>query len=174
MTKARTLIARALLPLVMASCVTTTENVRPQLPEPGPGTSASFRFDSLDDRPVASETLVGRPQVLVFFSVTSVRAQAEANFMLAMAAHDGPNVDYTLVSIDPAESRELVEIFRSKLHIPFRVAMADEATRAGSGYFGELTHEPVVIVLDRSLRPVFRSEGRIVPSDEIRKHLRGL
>jgi len=134
----------------------------------------TFSFDSLDDRPVSSEVSRGKPAVLAFVTTGSLPAQAQADFMVTMSANDGDRVFYAVVSLDPRENRELVEIYRKSLGIKFPVAMADEATRAGTGPFGDVTTVPVTILLDRLGRVVWRVEGRVAKSDELRGAMRGL
>jgi hypothetical protein len=133
-----------------------------------------FAYDSLDDRPVTSDATRGKATVLAFFTTGSIPAQAQINFLLAMAAHDAAEVNYAAVSLDPGENRVFVELYRNSLHIPFPVAMADTATRAGEGAFGDVSAVPVTVVLDRAGRVVWRSAGRVAKSDELRGAMRGL
>lgn len=146
---------------------------------PGISTAASspalsFEFDSLDDRPASAEATRGKPTVLAFVTTGSLPSQAEVDFLVAMAAHDGDRTNYLVVALDPGENRELVELYRKALKIPFPVAMADDASRTGAGPFGDVTAVPVTVVLDRAGRMVARFEGRIVKSEELRTALRGL
>jgi thiol-disulfide isomerase/thioredoxin len=134
----------------------------------------AFAFDSLDDRPVSSEVSRGKPTVLAFVTTGSLPAQAQVDFLVTMAANDGDRVFYAVVSLDPSENRELVEIYRKSLGVKFPMAMADEATRAGAGPFGDVTTVPVTIVLDRLGRVVWRVDGRVAKSDELRTAMRGL
>ncbi len=140
-------------------------------PASGP---VSFAFDSLDDRAVSSEVSRGKPAVLAFVTTGSLPAQAQVDFLVTMAKNDGDRVFYAVVSLDPRENRELVEIYRKSLGIQFPVAMADEATRAGTGAFGDVAAVPVTIVLDRLGRVVWRVDGRVAKSDELRGAMRGL
>jgi hypothetical protein len=133
-----------------------------------------FSYDSLDERPVSSQAARGRPAVLVFVQVGSIASQAQVNFLVAMARNDGDRVAYFAVALEPREHRELVELYARTLHIPFPVALADAATLRGTGVFGPLETMPAVIVLDRSGRVSWRSDGGVVPSTELRARLRGL
>lgn len=153
----------------------------PKAPATPPGVSVqassapvSFAFDSLDDRPVSSEVSRGKPAVLAFVTTGSLPAQAQVDFLVTMSGNDGDKVFYAVVSLDPRENRELVEIYRKSLGIKFPVAMADEATRAGAGPFGDVTTVPVTILLDRVGRVVWRVDGRVAKSDELRGAMRGL
>ncbi|HEX8790838.1 MAG TPA: hypothetical protein VF765_07785, partial [Polyangiaceae bacterium] len=133
-----------------------------------------FAFDWLDDRAVSSEVSHGKPAVLSFVTTGSLPSQAQVDFLVTMSKNDGDHVFYAVVSLDPRENRELVEIYRKSLGIPFPVAMADEATRGGTGPFGDVTAVPVTILLDRLGRVVWRVDGRVAKSDELRGAMRGL
>jgi hypothetical protein len=135
---------------------------------------AEFAFDSLDERPVSAEATRGKPTVLVFITTSSLPAQAEVDFLLAMAKHDGDRVNYAVVALEPPDGRELVELYKKALAIPFPVAIADPRTVAGSGTFGDLRELPVTLMLDRAGRVVWRVAGRVAKSGELRAALRGL
>lgn len=146
-----------------------------------PGVSAGdtrapveFAFDSLDDRPVSSEATRGKPTVLAFVNTGSLPAQAQVDFLLVMAKHDGDTVNYAVVALEARENRELVELYRKSLGIPFPVALADDATASGGGPFGDVTAVPVTVILDRAGRIVWRVAGRVVKADEMRVSLRGI
>ena len=164
--------------LALAACGGSGDSKRQETPAgvsvPPSSPPVTFSFDSLDDRPVSSEVSRGKPAVLAFVTTGSLPAQAQADFMVTMSANDGDRVFYAVVSLDPRENRELVEIYRKSLGIKFPVAMADDATRAGTGPFGDVTMVPVTILLDRLGRVVWRVEGRVAKSDELRGAMRGL
>jgi hypothetical protein len=134
----------------------------------------SFDFDSLDDRPASAEAMRGKPTVVTFVTTGSLPSQAQVDFLVAMAEHDGDRTNYLVVALDPRENRELVEIYRKALHVPFPVAMADDTSRSGAGPFGDVTAVPCTVVLDRAGRVAARVDGRIAKSPEIRAALRGL
>jgi hypothetical protein len=151
------------------------------VPEEKPGASTGevhapidFDFDSLDDRAVSSEATRGKPTVLAFVTTGSLPAQAQVDFLLAVAQHDADTVHYAVVALEARENRELVELYRRALSIPFPVALADPTTASGGGPFGDVTGVPVTVVLDRAGRIALRVAGRVVHSDELRGALRGL
>jgi hypothetical protein len=163
----------ALAPL-LASCAssTTSAPVGASTVELRP--AIDFAFDSLDDRPVSSEAARGKPTVLVFITTGSLPAQAQVDFLVAMAQHDGDSVNYAAVALAPADDRELVELYRRSLHVPFPVAMANAETIQGQGAFGDMSALPVTVILDRASRIVWRSAGRVVKSAELRGAMHGL
>ncbi len=166
-----------LLALLLAAC--GGKPAAPANAPPGASTVAlhppvDFDFDSLDDRAVSSQTSRGKPTVLAFVNTGSLPAQAQVDFLVAMAKHDADKVNYAVVAIEPREGRELVELYKKALGIPFPVAMADGQTLQGQGPFGDVSAVPVTVILDRAGRPVWRVDGRVAKSDELRKALSGL
>jgi hypothetical protein len=133
-----------------------------------------FAFDSLDERPVTAEATRGKPTVLAFVTTSSLSSQAQVDFLVVMAKHDADRVNYAIVALEERDNRELVELYRKALSIPFPVAMADPKTLAGSGAFGNVSVVPVTVMLDRIGRTVWRVEGRVAKSQELRDAMRGL
>jgi hypothetical protein len=133
-----------------------------------------FEFDSLDERPVSSRATRGKPTVLAFVTTGSLSAQAQVDFLVAMAKNDGEKVNYAVVALEANDSRELVEMYKKALNIPFPVALADPQTLSGAGPFGDVSAVPVTVMLDRAGRPVWRVDGRVAKSEELRKAMRGL
>lgn len=171
----------------LGACGGERAEARPAPAPPGVSAVAlssaiEFEFESLDERRVASATTRGAPTVISFVTTSSLPAQAQVNFLVAMAKHDldpggSPQKDrvhYAVVAVEPAQSRELVEMYKKALAIPFPVAMADGATLAGLGAFGDVSAVPVTLVLDREGRIVWRIDGRVAKSAEMRAALEGL
>jgi hypothetical protein len=140
---------------------------------PAPGAPIAFAFDSLDARPVSTAGVLGRPAVVAFATTYDLGSQAQVNYLVAMAAHDADAVAYLLVALEKPDDRELVEVYGRKLGVKFPVGLADAATIAGGGPFGDVHRIPTLVVLDRAGRAVWRKVG-IAKSDEIRAVLRGL
>jgi hypothetical protein len=136
--------------------------------------AVDFDFDAVDDPPVTAEGTRGVPTVLSFITTSSLSSQAQADFLIAMAKHDGDRVHYVLVVLEPEENRELVALYKKALSIPFPVALADAQTLAGGSPFGDVSTVPVTVLLDRSGHVVWRIEGRVARSDEMRAAMRGL
>lgn len=138
------------------------------------GVPVEFEFDSLDDRPVSAQATRGKPTVLAFVTTSSLPSQAQVDFLIAMARHDGDRTNYAVVAVEPGQSRELVDLYRKALSLPFPMAMADPRTLEGRGCFGDVSAVPTVVMLDRAGRLVWRSDGRVAKSAELRARLRGL
>lgn len=133
-----------------------------------------FEFDSLDDCPVSAQSMRGKPAVIALVTTGSLPAQAQVDFLVAMAKRDADSVNYAVVALEPRENRELVEMYRKSLSVTFPIAMADPKALAGASLFGDASTVPVTVVLDRDGRVAWRAEGRVVKSDELRRALRGL
>ncbi len=116
----------------------------------------------------------GKTTVLAFVTTDSLTAQAQVDFLVAMATRDASEVNYAAVALEAPESRELVELYCKALHVPFPVAMADAATMQGRGPFGDVSAVPVTVVLDRTGRIAWRSAGRVAKSVELRSAMHGL
>ena len=127
-----------------------------------------FDFDSIDDRPVSARATRGKPTVITFVTTSSLPSQAQVDFLVAMAKNDGDRVNYAVIAVEPADARELVELYQRALGAPFPMAMADSATLAGGGAFGDVSGVPVTVVLDRAGRIAWRADGRVARSDELR------
>ncbi len=138
------------------------------------GEPLTFAFRSLDEKPADAESYRGRPLVLSFFSTGDLSSQAQTNFLVVMAGHDAGKVGYLLVALEPASQRELIEIYRQTLRVPFAVAIADDRTLAGESKFGPIPHLPTVIVLDGAGKLVKRFDGHVATSQELRSVLREL
>jgi hypothetical protein len=132
-----------------------------------------FSFDSLDARRVNDEALRGKPTVLAFVATWDLASQAQIDFMVPMHKHDGTVVNYIMIALQEPKDREIVEAFRSGLHVEFPVALADKGTIAGGGPFGDVHNVPTVVILDRAGRMVWRRVG-LARSDEIRAGFKGL
>jgi hypothetical protein len=167
----------AVAALALASCVAAS----PAPAAPSWGVSAvaaappvDFAFDSLDARPVSADQTRGEPTIITFVTTSSIPAQAEVDFLVAMAKHDADRLHYAVVALESGENRELVELYAHALSVSFPVAMADRGTIEGTGPFGSMTELPVTVVLDRAGRIVWRAAGRVAKSAEIRAVLRAL
>jgi hypothetical protein len=137
-------------------------------PAPPNSTPVTFAFDSLDERSVTSAAMRGKPTVITFVTTDSLAAQAQVDFLVVMAKKDAGAVNYVIVAIGSQDTRELVELYRQALHVSFFVAMADGATLAGGGAFGDVRGVPVTVILNREGRPIWRADGRVAQSAELR------
>ena len=122
-----------------------------------------------DERPVTADSTRGKPTLIAFITTGSLPAQAQVDFLVAMAKHDTGRVNYAVVALESRQNRELVEIYRKSLLIPFPVAMADAKTLSGQSAFGDLSVVPVTVLLDRAGRIAWRVDGRVAKSDELRR-----
>ncbi len=138
------------------------------------GPVIDFSFDSLDDRPVNAQSAYGKPTIVAFVTTSSLPSQAQVDFLVAMAKNDASRVNFAVVALEPREGRELVEVYKKSLSIPFPVALADVQTLASLGPFGDVSSVPVTVLLDRDGRVVWRVDGRVATSHEIRAALHGL
>jgi len=173
---ARLVVALTATAFVLAGCG-GSPRAAPGLSAPGAPASSpgvDFAFDSLDERPVSAAATRGAPALIAFVTTSSIPSQAQVDFLLAMAKHDADRVHYAVVALEPKENRELVEMYAKALSIPFPVAIADMATIAGQGPFGDVQRVPATVLLDRRGHIVWRAAGRVAKANEIREAMRGL
>lgn len=132
------------------------------------GDVLAFSFDSLDDRPVNSNALRGKPAVLAFVASDDLVSQAQVGFLASMAKNDGDRVAYVLVAVEAPDRRELVlgfrSFFESKFGVSFRTGMADKDLLAGLGPFGDV-RRLTVIVLDAGGKVVWQKTGLAKPQE---------
>jgi hypothetical protein len=153
---------------LLLSCGGKKEPTTPiGLSDPTPEAKAQFAFDSLDARPVSSESIRGKIAVLVFVTTYDWASQAEVDFVVPIARHEDPKVTFALVALQGRSDRELVEHYSETLGVTFPTALADVPSASAAG-FGEVRSVPTVIVVDASGKMIFRKEG-IVKGDEIRR-----
>jgi hypothetical protein len=171
--------SRAAVFALLVGCASGGATAVPLGVPPGVSTHAlrtpvDFSFDAVGDVPLTAEGTRGSPTVISFITTSSLSSQAQADFLVAMAKHDGDRVHYAVVVLETSENRELVALYKKALSIPFPVAVADAQTLAGASAFGDVTAVPVTVLLDRQGRIVWRMDGRVVRSEEMRSAMRGL
>ncbi len=140
-------------------------------PEPVTGSAIDFAYDSLDARRVASSAMQGKVTVIAFVTTYDLGSQAQVNFLVAMAKHDGDKVNYALVALEQQTERELVEVYKTNLNVTFPVALADKETIGGGGPFGDVHLIPALVVLDVKGHLVWKKTGLAKP-EEIRAAMR--
>ncbi len=107
-----------------------------------------FAFDSLDERRVSREALLGKPAVLVFLTTWDIVSQAAVGKLVKMAERDGESVRYVLVALHEPHERELVEAYVRSTKFKGPAALSDSETRAGRGPLGDVHVVPTVLVVD--------------------------
>lgn len=140
---------------------------------PLPDKPVTYAFDSLDDRPVSSAALRGKPTVIAFVTTGDILGQAQVDYLVAMSKNDGKKVNYAVVALHPRKEIVLVEAYISTLKVEFPVALGDASAMSAGGPFGEISAVPTVVVLDKDSRIVWKHTG-LAKSEELRGHMRGL
>ncbi len=127
----------------------------------GFGRALHFAYETLDGKPLTSESLLGRITVLAFLTSYDFPSQAEARFLSSIARRHTPRLNAAALILEAPENLPLAQAFTSALHLPYPVAMADPATIAGEGAFSRLHHVPSIVILDREGREIYRHVGLI-------------
>ncbi len=141
---------------------------------PANGAPLGFRFLALGGRPdVSDASLRGRAALVAFLATYDLASQAQARFLSALAARR-KDLAYVAVVLEPPANVPLVIGFRDALALDFPVALADAATIAGRGPFGEVNAVPTVVLLDADVRVVWRHVGLTREEDLERAIVRAL
>lgn len=123
------------------------------------GDPVRFTYETLDGKPLTSESLRGRITVIAFLTTYDFPSQAEARFLSSTTRRHTPRVNALALILEAPENRPLVEAFTDALKLPYPVALADEATIAGEGAFAGLHAVPSIVILDREGREAYRHIG---------------
>ena len=166
--------------LAVALAVTLAACSPPPEPAHAPAVSAApsgsplhFAFETLDGKPLTSESLRGRITVLAFLTTYDFPSQAEARFLSSIARRHTPRLNAAALILEAAENRPLAEAFTAALGLPYPVALADSATIAGEGAFAGLHHVPSIVILDREGREAYRHVG-LIEEPALEQAIRGV
>jgi hypothetical protein len=135
--------------------------------------ATTYAFDSIDERPVTSTAMSGKPTVITFVTTGDIVGQAQVSYLVHMAKNDGDKVNYVVVALHPRKEVVLVETYKKTLGVEFPVALADASVTGSSGPFGDIPAVPTVVVLDRMSRIRWKHTG-LAKHEEIRAHMRGM
>jgi len=135
--------------------------------------ATTYSFDSLDERPVSSEAMRGKPSVLVFVATGDIVGQAQVSYLVHMAKNDADRINYAMIALHPRKEVVLVETYKATLGVEFPVALADVSATTDKGPFGEIPAVPTTVVLDRFGRIAWKHTG-LAKNEELRGHMRGL
>jgi hypothetical protein len=158
----RSLPGSLTLALALAAC----SSAAPPASDPATAISASgaplhFAYETLDGKPLTSESLLGRFTVVAFLTTYDYPSQVEARFLSSIARRHKPRLNAAALILEAPENLPLAQAFTAALHLPYAVAMADPATIAGEGAFSGLHHVPSIVILDREGREIYRHVGLI-------------
>jgi hypothetical protein len=123
------------------------------------------------DSDVSSESTRGRVTALLFITMFDIASQLYARRLGEVLTELTPRANAAAVVIEPPLYAELLPAYRESLSLPYPVVMADYATQSGTGPFGDISHVPTLVVLDREGRETYRHEGPI-ERDELEGALR--
>jgi hypothetical protein len=148
--------------LVLAACVTQPAvDVAPSA-EANSGQPLEFEFPGVGgEGSVSSATTRGRATVLAFVATYDIASQAVLRNVGEVLVGFTPRANAAAVVVEPPRYAELLPAYRDALGLPFPVVMADFATQQGQGAFGSIERVPVLVVLDRLGREVWRGQGAV-------------
>jgi hypothetical protein len=125
-----------------------------------------FEFAAVgQDDVVSSESTRGRATALVFITTFDLASQVLVRRLGELIPTFTPRANAAAVVIEAPLYAELLPTYRESMSLPFPVVMADFATQRGGGPFGNIERVPVLVVLDREGREVFRAQGSLEASE---------
>lgn len=137
---------------------------QPEVALAATGDTVRFAYETLEGKPLTSESLRGRITVIAFLTTYDFPSQAEARFLSSITRRHTPRVNALALILEAPENRPLAEAFTATLGLPYPVALADEATIAGEGAFPGLHNVPSIVILDREGREAYRHIGLLEES----------
>jgi hypothetical protein len=162
-------VARVMVFITLA-CVTAAGCSSPPAPPETPPPVASappsgppirFAFETIDGKPLTTESLAGRISVVGFVASYDIASQAQVRFLTGLLKRHVPRINVAILVLEPPQNLPMVEAFVGALRLPYPAALADAATIAGQGPFAGLHHVPSVVILDREGHERWRHVGLI-------------
>lgn len=157
--------------VVALGCAGTKEKAKEAPAASASGPPLAFRYESLDDREVSSESLKGRATLLLFLTTYGDPSLLQARFAKKVVGSHTPRINAAAIFLERIDNRPLVRLYRDAAGLAFPCAMADAETVKGEGPIPGTGTVPTVIVLDPAGREVWRKVGVAHP-DELQKALR--
>lgn len=108
---------------------------------------------------LSSEQFAGRASAILFITTFDLPSQASAKRLDEILRRHRPRANGLAVVLEAPRYAEFVTAFSESLELSYPVAMADSATLAGDGPFGEIRQVPVLVILDYRGREVTRFPG---------------
>jgi hypothetical protein len=156
------MIARRLA-LIAALALAACRGKEPEAPAPtftsaaARGAPIRFSYESVDRRPISTESLAGRVSVIGFVATYDDASLLMARYLAELVRRHTPRLNVAVLALDPPENLPIVQAFARAM--PYPVAAADAETIAGNGPFAGLHHVPSVVILDREGREAWRRIG---------------
>jgi hypothetical protein len=161
--------------LIAPLCACQSSSVPPTVEAPVVRSSSQpllFAFPPAGaDSEVSSESTRGRVTALLFITMFDIASQVTARRLGEVLVALTPRANAAAVVIEPPLYAELLPTYRESLSLPYPVVMADYATQSGTGPFGDISHVPTLVVLDREGYETFRHQGPL-EADEVERALR--
>ncbi len=142
----------------------------PTVPAVSRGPVIDFAFETLAGTLVDSAATRGRATAVLFVASYDLASQVQAQRLQEVLRVQTPRANGLVVVLETPEYAQLAATFRDSLGLSLPTAMADEATRDGTGPFGPISRIPTLVVLDRDGHETWRRAG-VVPHRDLEKAL---
>jgi hypothetical protein len=130
-----------------------------------------FVFFAADGTRFDSTATRGRATAVLLLTTYDLNSQVVARRLNDLLHSFQPRINVGAIVLEPAKYAVFLEPFKQSLGLRYPVLLADHATLQGQGPFGPVPEVPVVIVLDREGRPLWRLTGPAT-DEELRRALR--
>jgi hypothetical protein len=153
-----------LFALCFTACAAGHEPVSAPRGEPH-GEALQFAYGTTQGGELSSASTRGRATAILFVTTYDLASQLMAERLDAALHTHKPRANGGAVVLEAPKYAVMADAFRTTLNLSFPVAMADSDTLGGGGPFGHVGRVPLLVVLDRDGREVFRKAGTVEPKD---------
>lgn len=118
-----------------------------------------FAFIAQDGTRFDSQKTRGRATAILLMTTYDLNSQLVARRIEEMQHSFKPRFNALAIVLEPAKYSVLLEPFKLSLGLTYPVVLADHDTLQGTGPFGPIGEVPILVVLDREGRPLWRVTG---------------
>jgi hypothetical protein len=149
----------------LASCHAAAPADSPSAAGGGAGDAIAFAYGTTEGGELSSATTRGRATAILFITTYDLASQLVAKRLDDALHRHVPRANGGAVVLETPQYVVMADTFRTSLRLSYPVAMADTATLGGDGPFGKVDAIPLLVVLDRDGREVWRKSGALTPRE---------
>lgn len=124
----------------------------------------TFEFEAPDGQRFSSSETRDRVTLVLLIATFDMASQLSARQANELFHTFTPRINVGAIIMETAQYGQLKETFQQTLELDYPVVMADYATLNGRGPFGDVSHIPTLVVLDRAGRERARLPGPVAES----------
>jgi hypothetical protein len=150
----------AIFVLIVGVCACHTQEPA-GAPGAEPSDAVDFAYGTTDGGELSSANTRGRATAVLFVTTYDLASQLVAKRLDEALRRQVPRANGAAVALETPEYAVIADTFKSSLGLSYPMAMADRETLDGAGPFGKIDAIPLLVVLDRSGREVWRKSGAL-------------